>query len=262
MLRGIYIAAGGMASRADAIDVLANNMANVNTNGYKAEKIATHSFDGMLLSRIDDAPPGVFEKAYVPPRIGPAELSGGVVENRYIDFSPGYFTFTENPLDLALEGQGFFVVEEANGQQFYTRDGAFTINQDRYLVNQGGLRVLDAADRPIQIFGQGDIQIDGRGAISIDNLPAGQLSVVEFSDINQVRKVGNNLFDADASAGRTPATGTEVIQGAIEKSNVNAVQALTKLIAKYREFEAAARSMTTIDRTLDRVVNEVGRLSQ
>lgn len=261
MLRGIYIAAGGMSSRADSIDVLANNMANVNTNGFKADKIATHSFDGMLLSRIDDAPSGVFKKAHLPPRVGPAELSGGIVESKYIDFAPGAVTFTENPLDVALEGPGFLTIQDEGGGIMYTRDGAFTISPDRYLVNQSGLRVLDAANQPIMILGDGEIKIDALGTISIDGLPAGKLGIAEFNDLSLVGKIGHNLFSADATAVPSQATGTEVIQGAVEKSNVNTVQALTKLIAKYREFEAAARSIDVIDRTLDRVVNEVGRLN-
>jgi len=259
MLRGIYIAASGMSGRADAIDVLANNLANVNTNGYKADKLSASSFNKMLLSRIDDAPPGVLGKINQPPQVGQAEMAGAIAENQYIDFTPGGTTFTENPLDLALDGPGFFTLDGGNGQVFYAREGAFTIDSDRYLINQSGLRVLDPAGQPIRIYSPGEIRVDSDGSISIGGLPAGKLGVLEFTDLNTLTKAGHNLFSSTSASG--PATNTEVIQGAIERSNVNPISSLTQLIAKFREFEAAARTVDTIDRTLDKVVNELGRIS-
>jgi flagellar basal-body rod protein FlgG len=250
-----------MSGRAEAIDVLSNNLANVNTNGYKADKLAASSFNKMLLSRIDDAPPGVFAKINQPPQVGQAEMAGGVTDNRYIDFAPGGITFTENPLDLALDGPGFFTLDGGNGQVFYCREGAFTIDSDRYLINQSGLRVLDEAGQPISIYSPGEIKVDSDGSISIGGLPAGKLWIVEFTDVNTLTKAGHNLFSSAAAGGYAPAGSTEVIQGAIERSNVNAVYSLTQLLAKFREFEAAARTIDTIDRTLDKVVNEVGRIS-
>ncbi len=261
MLRGIYIAAGGLSGREQAIDVIANNLANIDTIGYKADKLSSTSFGRMFLSRITDSSSDLPRDISRPPVIGPAQLAGGLTESRYVDFSPGSVTFSENPLDLALEGPGFFKVEDANGQIFYTRDGAFTISADRFIMNQGGLRVLDAAERPIQVASPGEIVIEANGDLSIDGLPAGRIAVVEFSDLNAVQKEGQNLFSAGAGTVESAASATQVIQGAVERSNVNSVSALTQLLARYREFEAAARSLEMIDRTLERTVNDVGSVT-
>jgi len=261
MLRGIYIAASGLASREEAIDVVANNLANVDTIGYKADKLSSQSFGGMLLSRISDYQEGPAKRTNSQPPIGMAQLLGGGTDSRFVDHSAGSITYTNNPLDLALQGPGFFTISDANQELRYTRDGTFTIDTDNYLVNQGGLQVLDAADMPIRIFNAGEIVIDANGNISVGDLPAGRLGISEFANIDALQKEGGNLFSAGIEAGRLDATGTVVIQGAIERSNVNSVVALTQLIARFREFEAAARSLDVIDRTLDKVVNELSRVN-
>lgn len=261
MLRGIYIAASGLSGRKEAIDVIANNLANVDTTGFKADKLSSRSFGGMLLSRICDYQEGPAKRFTSPPPIGMAQLLGGGTDARYIDHAAGSITYTNNPLDFALQGPGFFTIRDANQEIRYSRDGTFTIDIDNYLVNQSGLQVLDAADMPIRIFNPGEIVIDANGNISVGDLPAGRLGISEFANIDALQKEGGNLFSADITAGALPATETQVIQGAIERSNVNSVVALTQLIARFREFEAAARSLDVIDRTLDKVVNEMSRVN-
>jgi flagellar basal-body rod protein FlgF len=261
MLRGIYIAASGMSGREQAIDVIANNLANVDTIGFKADKLSSQSFGRMLLSRVGDIREGPAGRFSSPPPIGTAQLSGGATDARYVDYSAGSITFTGNPLDLALNGPGFFTIQDPTGGFAYTRNGVFTIDTQNYLVNQEGLQVLDAADMPIRVSGMGDIVIDANGSISIGDLPAGRLGIAEFTDINALQKEGGNLFSAGIGAGRIPAVDTQVIQGAVERSNVNSVAALTQLIARFREFEAAARSLDAIDRTLDKVVNDMSRVN-
>ena len=261
MLRGIYIAASGMSGRSDAIDVLTNNLANVNTNGYKADKLASSSFAKVLLSRIDDAPGGILANSSRPPQIGQTEMSGAVAENMYIDFTPGGTSITQNPLDLALDGPGFFTLDGGNQQVMYAREGAFTLDSEKYLINQTGLRVLDAAGQPVRIPTIGTIKVDSDGTISVDNLPVGKLGIVEFANTNILTKAGHNVFSTSVAGGSTPARETEVIQGAIERSNVNPISSLTQLLSMYRQFEASARTIDAFDRTLDRVVNELGRIS-
>lgn len=261
MLRGIYIAASGLASREEAIDVITNNLANVDTTGFKADKLSSQSFGGLLLSRISDIQEGPGKKIDSQPPIGVAQLLGGSTDARYIDHAAGSITYTNNSLDLALQGPGFFTISDANQELRYTRDGTFTIDINNYLVNQSGLQVLDAADMPIRIFNSGEIVIDANGDISVGDLPAGRLGISEFANIDALQKEGGNMFSAGVEAGRLDSTGTAVIQGAIERSNVNSVVALTQLIVRFREFEAAARSLDMIDRTLDKVVNELSRVN-
>ena len=261
MLRGIYIAASGMSGREQAIDIIANNLANVDTIGFKADKLSSQSFGRMLLSRISDLQEGPGARFSPPPPIGPAQLLGGATDARYIDYSAGGITFTNTPLDLALDGPGFVTIQEPSGRLAYTRNGVFTIDTQNYLVTQDGFQVLDAADRPIRILDAAEISINSEGYISVGDLPAGRLGIAEFTNTDALQKEGSNLFSAGLNAGRITATDTRVIQGAVERSNVNAVAALTQLIARFREFEAAARSLDTIDRTLDKVVNEMSRLN-
>lgn len=261
MLRGIYIAASGMSGREQAIDVIANNLANVDTIGYKADKLSSYAFGRMLLSRIGDLQRGPAARLGSPPPIGPAQLLGGATDARYIDFSAGSITFTDNPLDLALDGPGFFTIQNPTGGVAYTRNGVFTIDTQDYLVNQEGFQVLDAADRPIRILDAAEISISPEGYIYVGDLPAGRLGIAEFTDLNALQKEGGNLFSAGIGAGKISATDTRIVQGAVERSNVHAVAALTQLIARFREFEAASRSLDMMDRTLDKVVNEMSRVN-
>ena len=188
-------------------------------------------------------------------------MAGAITEDQYTDFSPGTTTFTNNPLDLALDGPGFFTIDGGNGQTFYAREGAFTLDSEKYLINQSGLRVLDTAKQPIRINSPGPIKIDSDGSISVDNLPVAKLGIVEFADTKTLTKAGHNLFSSSAAGGALPATKTEVMEGAIETSNVNPISSLTELISKFRQFEAAARTIDVMDRTLDKVANQLGRIS-
>jgi flagellar basal-body rod protein FlgG len=240
-------------------DTIANNLANVNTTGYKKDTAVNKSFGDMLIHRINDG-----ESA---PYIGSLGLGTAIDE---IGRSPdqGSFIQTENPLNLAIEGSGYFAVDTPSGTR-YTRDGTFSINAQGQLVTMDGNPVL-GENGPIQIDFENstlaNLNIDSTGRITataVDGLgiaELGNLQLASFTDERQLLKQGNNLYNADnAVGGPLPFTGT-VIQGYLEQSNTNAISEMVNLIATYRAYEINSKAVRTQDEMLGKAVTEVGKV--
>jgi flagellar basal-body rod protein FlgG len=156
--------------------------------------------------------------------------------------------------DLALAGDGFFVVETPEGLR-YTRNGAFTLDADRYLVDDRGHRVL-GTQGPLQIAA-GEIQIDVSGRIMSDGVLQGQLLLQSFADNSSLQKVGDNLFSAAAGLTQQPFAG-QVRQGFLENSNVQALAEMVRMLAAQRAYETSQRVLLAQDELLGKAVNEVG----
>ena len=207
----------------------ANNLANVSTNGFKADDVLFHELV---------QPPA---RALDRPRDITFMRDAGTVR----DFSQGPLTRTEEPFDLALEGDGFFVVQGESGP-LYTRDGAFRLNADGALVTREGRSVLNADGEPIVFDPRGrrpDIAADGTIRAGAANV--GAIQVVAFADNRQLEKIGDNLFDAGAQP-PAPANAT-VVQGALESSNVEPIRELTELILVSRAYQGAAKIISDTD---------------
>jgi flagellar basal-body rod protein FlgF len=212
------------------LDVLANNIANVDTTGYKADNAL---FEQYLMPRASD------------PSFTGADRRISYVEDRadWIDMSQGAIQRTGNPLDVAINGSGYFVVQTPNGQQRYTRNGAFSINGSGQLVTSDGNQVIGSSgpitfqptDHDIFISPSGIITVR-EGASTADS-PRGTLQVVDFAQPQLLQKDGGSTFAAPAGATPNPASAnTTIAQGAIEKSNVNAVVAMARLIEITRSY--------------------------
>jgi flagellar basal-body rod protein FlgG len=178
------------------------------------------------------------------------------------------FIQTENPLNVAIEGSGFFAVETPAGVR-YTRDGTFSLNAAGQLVTMNGYLVL-GQNGPIQIDFENSniarINIDSTGGISavaddgVEIVDFDQLQIVSFADERQLVKQGKNLYSAENVAGGTlPFIGT-VAQGYLEQSNTNAISEMVNLIATYRAYEVNAKAVQTQDEMLGKAVNEVGKV--
>lgn len=232
MIRGLFASASGLLAAQDMQDVTANNLANMETSGFKKDRVLTESFANMYMNR--------FEQGESHP-VGP--LGPGVsARYTYTDFREGFFQYTENPLDFAIEGDGFFVLETPEGVR-YSRDGAFSLDEAGFLVNQSGFRVLD--ENGEHIFVEGEVD-------------ANQLLVVSFENPQEMSKEGNGLFFAPEEAG-VPEEGVGFVhKGYIEKSNVNAVWEMTRMISAVRLFEAGQSAIQAQDETLEKAVNQVG----
>jgi flagellar basal-body rod protein FlgF len=258
------------------LDLETNNLANAATTGYKADQAKLLSFPTMLLRRVGGQhgdpqplhplgmevrtrPEGLDQLPFrEAPAVGP--LGTGVyVEGTFTSFRQGPLRDTGNPLDLALEGPGFFAVETPGGVR-YTRAGSFRLDAEGYLTDQTGYRVL-GVDGPIQVGQAATVAVGQDGSVFADGVLVGTLLVVDFADPNtELRKEGANLFAPQEEAAPLAAEGTRVAQGTLEGSAVNVVESLVRLIELQRAYEASQRVVRSYDETLDRTVNDLARI--
>ncbi|HKM17687.1 MAG: flagellar basal-body rod protein FlgF [Firmicutes bacterium] len=246
MLRGIYTAASGMLAQAMRSDVLANNLANVDTPGYRRQATQIEAFPTQFLMREE-------KRRYTPiGTLGTGSLVTGVRNS----FLPGRIQTTSNPLDVALAGHGFFVIDTP-GQRSYTRDGSFTINVGGWLVTQDGFRVL-GENGPIYIGDSKEIVIDSEGVVTVDGQVRDRLLVVEFLDRTGLANQGGNRFIATAAAGLPIRYRSTVIQGSLEMANVNTVREMVNLIEVQRAYESNQRVIQAFDDTLGKLINVIG----
>lgn len=247
MLNGIYTIARGMNAFQKENDVIANNLANISTAGFKGQQVVYQSFPEMLMSRMDEKGSHV---------IG-TKGTGAQVIATYTNFQPGSMMKTDNPLDLAIEGSGFFAVETPTGVA-YTRAGHFTMNELGQLATEEGYLLL-GENGPIQTMGRA-ISVGEDGSILVAGLQEDQLQLVDFAEPDQLERQGYNLFRAPQGAQQTGATGA-IRQGYIEASNINVILGMTQMIAATRLYEMSQKTIQAQDDTLAKAVNEVGRVN-
>ena len=247
MIRGIYTGASGMLAESMRTDVISNNLANVNTAGFKKDVAVTKDFANMLLTRVNDGAEA--------PVIGSIGVGVMVDEVATIQ-SSGMMKTTGNDFDMAIEGKGFFTVETPQGIR-YTRNGTFAKNIQGELITQDGYRVL-GQNGSIRIQGSKMIVSDD-GSVSVDNQRVGKLQLVEFGNEKQLVKEGSSLFALPPGQTGTPATGG-VRQGVLEMSNVNVIGEMVNLISNYRTYEVNGKVVQSHDQLLDKAVNEVGKI--
>jgi len=223
------------------MDVAANNLANVATAGFKADAVIFEEVEDTGASAEEDPRNIVFVRD-----IGLAR-----------DMSQGPIAITGNPLDVALEGQGFFMVEGPTGP-LYTRDGAFTLTGEGRLVTSEGRAVLSSGGAPIVFDPQGESPSIGRdGALRVAGVEVGRIGVATFAAPSALSKVGDNLWDAqDQTPGEFEGV---VVQGALEGSNVRPVAELTRLIEISRAYQSAARFVSSADELRQRAIERLGR---
>jgi flagellar basal-body rod protein FlgF len=253
----IYMAAAAALAYEKRLEVVANNIANVNTAGFKRDDVA---FQAYLSSAEGAAAP------VAPPYPNPqAGASFWVSYSSRTDFSPGPLQQTGNQLDLALNGKGFFTVESPNGT-VYTRRGNFTLSPDGVLVTQEGWPVqgssgelrLDAANGGPQGL---DASVGEDGSVRVNGRDVGRLRIEDFSDPGRLTKIGDGYFTAgDAESSAAPEN-VRVAQGFLEMSNVETVRAMTEMIEILRGYESYQRVIRSIDEINAKSINEVGRTS-
>ncbi len=257
MVRGIYAAASGMVAGMAHQDAIAGNLANVDTPGYKRDFALIGSFPHELALRVE-ARGGQRPAARVPiGRLG----SGAFVTGVGFDADEGPMIETQNPLDMAIQGDGYFVVSTPQGEA-YTRNGAFTLNAQGQIATAGGMPVLGEGG-PVRLPSGAKAEILADGSVLADGRFCGRLRVVCFDDPSQLRKVGAGLFAnvAGTAMPAMPAMRASVRQGFLEMSNVSAVAEMVRMIAGMRAYEACQRVIWFLDQTLDKAVNDVGRVA-
>lgn len=260
MVRGLYTAWTGLRNEEKRMDVVTNNMANADTTGYKKIEVTSQSFDRQLAVKIDDPTVGIHLKQ----GIGGVNL-GVKIGETYFDMSQGNFRQTEDTYNFALSGNGFFTIsttdKSGTTSTRYTRDGDFTVTRDGYLVTKDGDFVLGEGGNRIQIPNANlvKISVNQMGEIYSDNTYVGKFQLVDFESYEALSSYGENMYEAVDGAVQIPADAT-VNQGYIEMSNVNMVTEMVDMIAVTRAYETNQKMIQTIDKSLDKAVNEIGRV--
>lgn len=232
-----YVSLSRQAGLLRELDAVANNIANISTNGFRREG----SIFAEHYMALDDGDPG---------------LSVATMSHRFLDLAPGDITQTDNPLDMAIEGQGFFLLETQNGQRL-TRDGAFTRNAEGELTAQDGARVLDDSGGAILIPAQAKtVTVGDDGSVYVDNQVVAKVGVVTADPAYLIRE-GNNRFRAEAEI--TPVENARVSQNALESSNVSAVTELARLIDVQRTYELSKSLSDSENDRIEQTVQTLGR---
>ncbi|MFH1096461.1 MAG: flagellar basal-body rod protein FlgF [Candidatus Desantisbacteria bacterium] len=270
MHRGLYTGACGMLVQASHLDSIANNLANVDTTGYKRDETLFKEFPKMPIHRLYDSyswtPKGKLDERPAVGWLGTGVGIDGVVPI----FTPGPTKQTGNDFDLAISGKGFFVIEAPWGEA-YTRNGAFTISNDGYLSTQDGYRVL-GKNGPIPVKNGNFFVREENGAIVYNEegktndwktaKEQDTLRIVSFGNESGLKKKGDCFFEATQDSGLPePMKNTRILQRSLEGSNVSPVEELVKMIEVQRVYEACQKSIQAIDDTMKLSISDVGRVA-
>lgn len=282
MFRGIYTGASGMIVQLDKMDAVANNMANVDKNGYKRDVTVSKAFPEMLIKRTDTRyitgyAVGAIENFPLVGKLG----TGAELNEVFSIFSQGVMKETGNQFDLAIEGKGFFVVQNGRGEERYTRNGAFQIDKNGLLVNKNGLPIMGEegyiylkknnfiVDADGRVYQDADLATPPQRLVTI-NEPVWRtvelvdtLKIVDFEEPRYIRKEGDSLwrYTQDAGVIYKPELGstTMVRQNFIEGSNVNPVTEMVRMIEVNRAYEASSKAVQAQDTLYDKLINDAGK---
>jgi flagellar basal-body rod protein FlgG len=262
MIRALYTAASGLMAQQMNTDVIANNIANANTPGFKRDRI---NFQDLLYQTYRRAGQSTLTGSMVPTSL---RVGHGVrpIATQKI-FMTGAAQQTGNPLDLMINGEGFFQVTMADGTPAYTRDGTFKIDGDGNVVTADGLLIEPAITVPadavrIEVANDGTVSVLVGSDTTLTSV--GQVQLVRFQNPAGLEAIGQNLFKQTDASG-DPVTGTpgqegfgQIAQGFLEMSNVSIVEELVQLIVAQRAFETNSRAVSVADQLLS-IANNLGR---
>lgn len=254
MVKGLYTAAMGMNVQAQRLEIISNDLANTDTAGYKKDVAVVASFKEEYIKRLNDTQNFVSNDK----TIGKITY-GAKVDEVYTDFTQGSVIATNLETDLAIQGDGFFVVQTPNGLA-YTRDGNFTVNQNGDLVTKEGYNVMGqegAINLGESYMGlAGKLSVQNNGEVYVDSEYIDTLDLASFEDNKALTKMKDNLFTG--AGARQEFTGS-VIQSYLETANVNPVSAMVDMITVARAYETNQKMIQTQDSLLGKAVNELGR---
>ena len=249
----IYLAASAALAYEKRLEVVANNLANVNTAGFKRDNV---SFQAYMLNHAGS--PAAVNPPY--PQAASPESFWVEYKSR-TDFSPGFLRQTGNPFDLALNGKGFFSVQSPDGE-LYTRRGNFSLSPEGMLVTEEGWPVMGDGGE-IRVAGGSsdrrtlDVTVGEDGALQVNGSKVGRLLVSDFPAPDSLTKVNGCYFKAGSDP--EPMKDFRMAQGFLEMANVEAVQLMTEMIEIHRGYESYQRVIRSIDELNSKSINEVGR---
>lgn len=257
MVRGLFTAYTGMANEQKRLDIIANNLANAATVGYKEENVTNQAFDNLLTIKIRDD-----SEMYNDRPIGRMSL-GVKLGEAYTNHTQGSLRQTGSTYNMALEGKGFFamaVTDRAGNVDIkYTRNGSFTMTRDGHIVDTDGNRLMGESGEIIIPIDAADVAVDASGAIYADGNYIDTVMIADFEDYNYLLKAGDTIYEAVDGAQIIPSA-ANVLQGYTEQSNVNVVSEMVEMIAVTRAYEANQKVIQSIDKTLELAANSVGKV--
>lgn len=249
MIPGLYSAASGLMSLEARQDVIANNIANAATAGFKRQNPIVIGFDEVFSQKL--VSPTLFDLEDAP--------GGGLKPlQTYTDLSQGVTASNGNPHNVALNGPGYFSVTTPNGERF-TRDGTFKVSAQGQLVTSSGHLVSGEGGGPLDVSG-GALAITETGDVTVNGVPVGRLEIVEFAEPRGLQREGANLYSApdDVLATATPAANTTLIAGAVELSNVKMPVEMAQMLLGLRAYAANQQVIDTMSQSMSRLIDQVG----
>lgn len=260
MIRGLYTAASGMLAQQQKQALLTNNLANIHTPGYKADQGMLRAFPEMLIHairlennqsyEIGNLHQGVFIEENVPVFVQGDLMETGVLNHMAI-------------WDQNLEGKLFFTLEDENGNRFFTRSGLFTEDAAGQLVTPEGYLVLDDWNTPIQVNGR-SFTMNEKGNIIFSDGEEIRVGLTKINDPYQMIKQGNQIYSYNGDINGLEYVDDQenykLLQGKLERSNVDPTQTMVDMMTALRLYEANQKMIQSLDRTLDKAVNEIGRV--
>ena len=263
MMEGLYIAASGGTKQLKKLDILSNNIANINTQGFKRDMLIYEEmrppFQQILMKGSDTKNLNSFHGSNL-------AVSYVQVTQSLTDFKQGSLIKTDNPLDVAIEGKGFFIINTPNGDR-YTRNGNFHLDGTGQLVDRRGNNIVTRNEEPILIpFDTKQISIDQDGSIfggtELDQDPLGQLKIVNFNNLRELVKEGEGFYKiSNPSVKEILVNDAKVLQGFTENSNANTIHEMTQMIETVRQLEAYQKIIQSIDEADDQSVNSLARVA-
>jgi len=240
-----------MLTQGRRLDVISNNMTNIATAGYKADRFTYSTFQEAMWYHAGNREKNYTELGQQSFITAPSQL--------YTDYEQSSFDETNMPLDFGIEGAGFFAVETEDGQRLYTRNGNFALDDEGYLYLAGQGRVLSAAGEPIQL-GTDKIRADNFGGLFTEDgdEALGRIGVFTFGEDVQLEKDSGGMFTANADGA---AALERVHHKMVERSNVDLAQQMVEMITSQRAYQSVATVTKMYDEVANRAVNEIGRLS-
>ena len=243
MVQGLTLATQGMTLMTQKQDQITNNLANMNTTGYKGSGLFVKSFEKYLANSQREP-------------FANREIKADEV---FVDYSEGPTIKTGNDLDCAVKGSGFFTVMTASGPR-YSRNGNFQVAKDGFLVNGDGNKIL-GNDGFIKFDGKGEIRFNRDGEVLQGNESKGTLKIVDFPKPYKMLREGSSYFNPHPDSGKPVASsGYTIEQGFVEGSNVSPIRSMIEMIATYRTYESDQKALHAQDETLEKAVNVVGKM--
>jgi flagellar basal-body rod protein FlgG len=254
-MRALYAAATGMNAQQTRIDTVANNLANVNTTGFKkSREVFQDLFYQELIgvSQDSDNPSSAIGQ------VGAGVRTATIVK----DHSAGHVTESGDPLHMAINGNGYFSLETSDGDNLYTRDGTFTLDPDGYMITTSGLRLSGDIQIPSEITSlmiSNDGTVKGTYADDSDFTVLGQVELVDFTNRSGLKAMGGNLYQETENSGDPKVlevgVDAKVAQGFLEASNVDIAQELINMILAQRAYEMNSKVIQAADETLQQAAN-------